>query len=118
MALLLQTLRGMHDRLPKEMRQKEWAVNIIKNIFEKYGFEPLETPALEHWEILVGKQRYGEEEKLIYKFQDRGRRDVGLRFDFTIPLARVIASYKDIPLPFKRYQIQPYGAQITHNTGD
>lgn len=105
--VVLQPLRGMHDRLPEEMRKKEWIINIIKEVFEKYGFEPLETPAIEYWEILVGKQTYGDEGKLIYKFTDRGRRDVGLRFDFTVPLARVIASYCELPMPFKRYQIQP-----------
>lgn len=102
----LQTLQGMHDRLPEDMKKRQWVLGNITRIFEKYGFEPMETPAVEYWEILSGKNIYGEEEKLIYKFQDRGRRDVGLRFDFTVPLARVIASYPDIIMPFKRYQIQ------------
>lgn len=102
----LQTLQGMHDRLPEDMKRRQWVLGHIIGVFEKYGFEPMETPAIEYWETLSGKNVYGEEEKLIYKFQDRGRRDVGLRFDFTVPLARVLASYPDILLPFKRYQIQ------------
>ncbi|MDI6839784.1 MAG: histidine--tRNA ligase [bacterium] len=100
-------LKGMRDFLPDEMRRREYVINIIKNIFENYGFEPIETPAIEYFEILSGKNRYGEEEKLIYKFKDRGKRDVSLRFDFTIPLARVIAMYPEISMPFMRYQIQP-----------
>lgn len=102
----LQTLQGMHDRLPEEMKRRQWVLGHIIKIFEKYGFDPMETPAIEYWEILSGKNIYGDEEKLIYKFQDRGRRDVGLRFDFTVPLARVIASTPDIIMPFKRYQVQ------------
>ncbi len=75
-------------------------------IFEKYGFEPLETPTLELWETLAGK--YGEEgDRLTYRFVDRGDREVGLRYDLTVPLSRVIAMYPEIPKPFKRYQIQP-----------
>lgn len=102
----LQTLQGMHDRLPEDMKKRKWVIQRITEMFEKYGFEPMETPAIEYWEILSGKDVYGDEEKLIYKFQDRGRRDVGMRFDFTVPLARVIASYPDLTIPFKRYQIQ------------
>ena len=77
----------------------------IKLVLEKYGFEPLETPAIEYAETLKGK--YGEEEKLIYEFEDRGGRAVALRYDQTVPLARVVAQYQDLPKPFKRYQIQP-----------
>lgn len=102
----LQTLQGMHDRLPENMKKRQWVIQRITSVFEKYGFEPMETPAIEYWEILSGKDVYGDEEKLIYKFQDRGRRDVGMRFDFTVPLARVVSSYPDITMPFKRYQIQ------------
>ncbi|MBI4721747.1 MAG: histidine--tRNA ligase [Candidatus Stahlbacteria bacterium] len=101
-----QPVRGMHDRLPEEMRRLEKVILIIKNVFKKYGFEQIETPALEYWEFLSGKDRYGEEEKLIYRFKDRGGREVGLRYDFTVPLARVMATYTDITLPFKRFQIQ------------
>lgn len=79
---------------------------VFAEIFEKYGFQPLETPTIEFQDILLGK--YGEEaEKLMYLFKDQGGRDVGLRYDLTVPTARVVAQYPSIPKPFKRYQIQP-----------
>jgi len=88
------------------MVKRNYVINIIKTIFEKYGFEPLETPTLELWDTLAGK--YGEEgDRLTYRFTDRGKREVGLRYDLTVPLSRVIAMYPQIPKPFKRYQIQP-----------
>jgi len=75
-------------------------------VFESYGFEPLETPALEYEDILAGK--YGDEgDKLMYKFTDNGERKVAMRYDQTVPLARVVAQYQnELPTPFKRYQIQ------------
>lgn len=100
-------VKGMHDRMPEEMRKREKVIGSIKSIFELSGFLPIETPAIEYWDVLSGKNRYGDEEKLIYHFKDRKGRDVGLRFDFTIPLSRVVAMHPDIPIPFKRYQIQP-----------
>lgn len=98
-------LKGMRDFLPGEMQRREYVLSLIKQIFKSYGFLPIETPAIEYWDILSGK--YGDEEKLIYKFKDRGERDVGLRFDFTVPLARVISMHPEITMPFRRYQIQP-----------
>ncbi len=100
-----QTLKGFRDFLPKEAKKRQYVIDKIRGVFESYGFEPLETPALEYAEILKGK--YGEEEKLIYEFKTRGGDEVALRYDQTVPLARVIAQYQnEIPLPFKRYQIQ------------
>ena len=102
----VQTLKGFRDFLPKEIRKRQFVLNTLKNVFESYGFEPLETPSLEYEEILSGK--YGDEgDKLMYKFKDLGQRDVALRYDQTVPLARAIAQYQnEITLPFKRYQIQ------------
>ncbi|GAB4379841.1 MAG: histidine--tRNA ligase [Calditrichia bacterium] len=98
--------KGTRDFLPDQMVKREYVINIIKQVFEKYGFEPLETPTLELWETLAGK--YGDEaDRLTYRFVDRGNREVGLRYDLTVPLSRVIAMYPHIPKPFKRYQIQP-----------
>ena len=101
-----QTLKGFRDFLPNEARKRQYVINILKKVFESYGFEPLETPALEYEEILVGK--YGDEgDKLMYRFEDRGKRKVALRYDQTVPLARVVAQYQnELPMPFKRYQIQ------------
>lgn len=101
-----QTLKGFRDFLPEEMAIRQKVINTLKEVFELYGFLPLETPALEYAETLLGK--YGDEaDKLIYKFKDLGGREIGLRYDLTVPLARVIATNPDLPMPFKRYQIQP-----------
>ncbi|OGC88288.1 MAG: histidine--tRNA ligase [candidate division Zixibacteria bacterium RBG_16_48_11] len=121
--------KGTRDILPRQLRQREKVILLVKSVFEKYGYQPLETPALENLEVLSGK--YGEEgEKLIFKILKRGEElknslgdlaekhknqfnssalaDLGLRYDLTVPLARVIAMYQnEIKLPFKRYQIQP-----------
>jgi len=101
-----QTLKGFRDFLPSEARKRQYAIDILKKVFESYGFEPLETPALEYEEVLLGK--YGDEgDKLMYRFTDRGDRKVALRYDQTVPLARVVAQYQnELPMPFKRYQIQ------------
>lgn len=78
----------------------------LRGVFEKYGFDELQTPALEYQEILLGK--YGKEaERLMYLFKDQGKRDIGLRYDLTVPLARLMTTNQDLPLPFKRYQIEP-----------
>ena len=100
-----QTLRGFRDFLPESMAIREQVINTLKEVFLLYGFEPLETPALEYKKTLLKK--YGSEaERLIYSFKDKGQRDVGLRYDLTVPLARVMALNPTLPLPFKRYQIQ------------
>jgi len=105
--MLVQTLKGFRDFLPIESQKRQYVINTLKDVFSSYGFEPLETPALEYEEILTGK--YGEEgDKLMYRFEDNGGRRVALRYDQTVPLARVIAQYQnELPSPFKRYQIQP-----------
>jgi histidyl-tRNA synthetase len=78
----------------------------FRTIFERHGFEPIDTPALEHLEVLTGKA--GENEKLMYHFLDHGDRPVGLRYDLTVPLARFVAKHQnDVPMPFKRYHIAP-----------
>lgn len=102
----VQTLKGFRDFLPEAARKRQYVLDTLKKVFESYGFEPLETPALEYEEILAGK--YGEEgDKLMYRFEDNGKRKVAMRYDQTVPLARVITEYQnDLPMPFKRYQIQ------------
>jgi histidyl-tRNA synthetase len=102
-----QTLKGFRDFLPVEAKKRQYVINTLKKVVESYGFEPLETPALEYEEILTGK--YGDEgDKLLYRFEDNGKRRVAMRYDQTVPLARVVAQYQNtLPLPFKRYQIQP-----------
>ena len=101
-----QTLKGFRDFLPLEARKRQYVVNILQEVFTSYGFEPLETPVLEYEEILAGK--YGDEgDQLMYRFKDRGERNVAMRYDQTVPLARVVAQFQnELPTPFKRYQIQ------------
>ena len=108
-----QPARGMRDFLPEDVRKREYVIGVVKEVYERYGFEPLETPAVENIETLMGK--YGEEgNQLIYKILKRGvhestgAADLALRYDLTVPLARVVAEYRDkLPKFFKRYQIQP-----------
>jgi histidyl-tRNA synthetase len=108
-----QPARGMRDFLPEDVRRREYVIDIVRRVYERYGFEPLETPALENIETLLGK--YGEEgDKLLYKVLRRGEgeasgeADLALRYDLTVPLARVVADNRGkLPRFFKRYQIQP-----------
>lgn len=110
----------MRDFLPADVRKREYVIGIIKEVYASYGFEPLETPAVENLETLMGK--YGDEgNQLIFKILKRGEKldlgnstkesdlsDLALRYDLTVPLARVVANNKnDLPKFFKRYQIQP-----------
>ncbi len=108
--------RGMRDFLPADIRKRNYVIGIIKQVYESYGFEPLETPSVENIETLLGK--YGDEgNQLIFKILKRGEKldlndknlaDLALRYDLTVPFSRVVANYKnDLPKYFKRYQIQP-----------
>lgn len=107
--ILPRSFKGTRDFTPREMIPRETLIDSIKSVFRLYGFSPLETPALEMLEVLSGK--YGDEgEKLLYKLDyknDKPRDRVALRYDLTVPLARVVASNPDWPMPFKRYQVQP-----------
>ncbi len=101
----LQTLKGFRDFLPIEAQARLWLKNRLIEIFELWGYQPLETPTLEPLELFEGQ--IGEEEKLFYKFQDPGGRNVALRYDQTVPTCRVVAQYANqLPMPFKRFQIQ------------
>ncbi len=99
-------VRGMQDFLPERARKKKFIEELCRKVFEKYGFMPMETPIVEELALLTAKGSSGEEiEKEIYSFEDKSGRKLGLRFDLTVPLARVIATNREIALPFKRYQI-------------
>jgi len=98
----LETPPGTRDFLPEEMVKRQEAIDKIRATFERYGFSPAETPAFEYAEVLEGK--YGEEEKLIYRFEDMGGRKLALRYDLTVPLVRVVGM-NQLPVPFKRYCI-------------
>ncbi len=119
--------RGMRDFLPADVRRRTYVIDVVRDVYERYGFEPLETPAVENLETLMGK--YGEEgNQLIFPILKRGEQftqsleqvkqgtggaakdlaDLALRYDLTVPLARVVAEYRaQLPKFFKRYQIQP-----------
>lgn len=101
-----QTLKGFRDFLPAEKRKRDYVAQKMRTVFERHGFAPLETPTLEYASLLLGK--YGAEaDKLVYTFDDRGDRRVGLRYDQTVPTARVLAQYQnELPRYFRRYQIQ------------
>ena len=100
--------RGFRDFPPDVMILRKSLISRLEDVFKRYGFDPIETPAVEYWETLSGK--YGEEaeNKLIWKFIDRwSGREYALRYDLTVPMARFIATHRDTPLPFKRYHIGP-----------
>jgi len=99
--------RGMRDILPEQMIRRQYVIDVIRSVFEEFGFEPLQTPAIELSETLMGK--YGPDaERLIYSttYGD-GKDKLALRYDLSVPLSRVVAMYPELPKPFKRYQIAP-----------
>ncbi len=104
--------KGTRDLLPDQMAARLEVIDTVRSVFTRHGFEPLETPALERIETLLGK--YGDEtDKLMFRILKRGRGaergecDLGLRYDLTVPLARVVAMNPGLRMPFRRYQIQP-----------
>lgn len=107
-----QNARGTRDLPPEVMNRRLEVMGRIRRVFTRYGFEPLETPAIERLDTLEGK--YGEEgDKLLFRILERGeggrqgKADMGLRYDLTVPLARFVAQNPGLPLPFKRWQMQP-----------
>lgn len=100
-----QTLKGFRDYLPSAMLAREHLMETARRVYRSYGFAPIDTPALEYSEILLGKG--GEEsDKQLFRFRDQGDRDVAMRFDLTVPFARFASQHlADIGTPFKRYHI-------------
>ncbi|MBE2237302.1 MAG: ATP phosphoribosyltransferase regulatory subunit, partial [Caldilineaceae bacterium] len=115
-------LSGMRDFLPLDVLRRDYVIETVKRVYQRYGFEPLETPTMERLSTLLGK--YGEEgDQLIFRVLKRGEKleralgneptensvsDAGMRYDLTVPLARVMAEHRGrLPRFFKRYQIQP-----------
>jgi histidyl-tRNA synthetase len=99
----IQVLKGFRDYLPNDQIARKKIISKISEVYERFGFAPIDTPALESYDLFKGK--IGEEEKLMYKFTDLGGREVALRYDLTVPLARLVASNPELPKPFKRYII-------------
>lgn len=98
--------KGTRDLMPEDAARLEKIIEIVRSVFKSYGFEPLITPAFESFKLLSAKGGLGEAVKEeIYYFKDKSNRELGLRFDLTMPLARIVASNPQIPKPFKRYAI-------------
>jgi histidyl-tRNA synthetase len=101
------TLKGFRDFLPEAMQRREWLIDTARTVFRSHGYAPIDTPALEYTEILLGKGG-AETDKQLYRFEDNGGRDVALRFDLTVPLARFVAQHiGELGVPFKRYHAGP-----------
>lgn len=99
-------LKGTRDFTPAQMRQRQRVMQTVQSVFERFGYDPIETPILNPAETILGK--YGEEgDRLTYSFEDNGGRKIALPYDLTVPFARYVAQYwRDLPMPFKRYQMQ------------
>ncbi len=104
MSNVIQTLKGFRDFLPEEALRRTWLKEQIIKVFEKWGYDPMETPTLEPLELFAGQ--IGEDEKLFFKFEDNCGRQVALRYDQTVPTCRVVGA-NQLTMPFRRYQIQP-----------
>lgn len=102
MSIKVPTPKGFRDIKPEMAKKRRELINTLASTMEEFDFVPIETPTLEFAETLKGK--YGDEEKLIYEFEDRGGRKLALRYDLTVPFARYVATYNP-PLPFRRYQV-------------
>jgi histidyl-tRNA synthetase len=96
--------RGLRDLLPDQMLARQQMVDTIRGVYELYGFVPLSTPAIEFLDVLSGSAGT-EAQQSIFRVTNPEKEDLGLRFDLTVPLARVIAQYPELPRPFRRYQV-------------
>ena len=99
-------LKGTRDFLPTDMAKRDYVMDVMRSVFRKYGYDTIETPVINYAETILGK--YGEEgDRLTYNFKDSGDRGIALPYDLTVPFARLVAAnYSNLPMPFKRYQIQ------------
>lgn len=102
----LRNLKGTEDFLPKDQVVRNKIMDILKKNFEKYGYMPLETPILNYYDLLALKYDEGDEIlNEIYRLTDQGNRDIGLRYDLTVPFCKVVGMQKELRLPFRRYEI-------------
>jgi histidyl-tRNA synthetase len=99
--------RGLRDLLSDQMLARQWMIDTIRGVYELYGFVPLSTPAIEYLDVLRGSQAGQEAQQSIFTVQNPEEEALGLRFDLTVPLARVIAQHRELPRPFRRYQVAP-----------
>src|ERR1700680_4361688 len=99
--------RGLRDLLPEQTLPRQRMIDTIGGVYELYGFVPLTTPAIEYLDVLRGSEAGSEAAASIFTVSNPEQEQLGLRFDLTVPLARVIAQYKELPRPFRRYQVAP-----------
>jgi histidyl-tRNA synthetase len=99
--------RGLRDLLPEQMLPRQRMVDALRAVYELYGFVPLSTPAIEYLDVLRGSSAGQEAQQSIFTVSNPEEEVLGLRFDLTVPLARVISQYRDLPRPFRRYQVAP-----------
>src|SRR3981081_1821988 len=98
--------RALRDRLPDQWLARQSMIDTVRHVYELYGFVPLSTPAIEFLDVLSGSAGQ-ETHQSIFRVTNPEEEALGLRFDLTVPLARVIAQYRDLPRPFRRYQVSP-----------
>ncbi|MEO1084323.1 MAG: ATP phosphoribosyltransferase regulatory subunit, partial [Acidobacteriota bacterium] len=99
--------RGLRDLMPKSQLSRQWMIDTVRGVYENYGFLPLSTPAVEYLDVLLGSEPGDEATQQIFTVSNREGEELGLRFDLTVPLARVVAQYQDLGRPFRRYQVAP-----------
>ena len=102
----LMNVKGTFDYMPKDMKTRNMIVDVLRRNFEKYGYLPVETPIINYYELLSYK--YNDDAEIlseIYRLTDQGERDLGLRYDLTVPFCKVVGMTKDLTLPFRRYEI-------------
>lgn len=106
MAIELRNLKGTGDFMPQEQRVRQEIIRKLQDVFERYGYQPLETPTICFFDVLASKYAGGAEIlKEVYKLSDQGGRELGLRYDLTVPFAKVVGMNPEIKMPFKRYEI-------------
>ena len=102
----LRNLKGTEDFLFKDQVVRNKIIDTLKQNFEKYGYMPIETPILNYYDLLALKYEEGDEIlNEIYRLSDQGNRDIGLRYDLTVPFCKVVGMQKELRLPFRRYEI-------------
>jgi len=99
--------KGLRDLLPEQMLARQRMIDTIRGVYERYGFVPLHTPAIEYLDVLTGSDAGSEAQQSIFTVNNPEKEKLGLRFDLTVPLARVVAQYRELPRPFRRYQVSP-----------
>lgn len=103
---MIRNVKGTFDYLPKEQQLRNRVTTVLTDVFERFGYQPIVTPTLCYYDVLASKYGGGAEIlKEVYRLTDQGKRDLALRYDLTVPFAKLITLTKDLTMPFKRYEI-------------